>query len=347
MKNLLTKITLTLSFSLLLGIYLFAQTKVVASNNIVTKDIPIEKYNAIEVLGIPTVTYSQSTDDSPKLRIKASDNLIDLLICEVKNGVLSVKMKSGYRFTITNSKTKLHIYTSSKDINCLAVKGSGDIIVEDVINTPELMLQVNGSGDISCNKIVCSQSLQGIVNGSGDISVNQIDANNLKLTVNGSGDFAAQKISSNQSNYTVNGSGDITLNKASAKNSLSATVNGSGDLQINKGSDCNVLNVAVNGSGDMTIAGINAITTNGSVHGSGDLYLSGSSKSAKYSLKNSGEINATSLVTDDVVTSLNGSGNIKCNAKKSLVSNINGSGNVRYKGNAQVTNQTKRKAVRM
>lgn len=347
MKHLFVKSTLTLALLLLLSNISYAQKKVVASNNIISKEVPIEQYEAIDVTGIPTVTYSQSNSSKAKLRIMAPDNIMDLLVCEVKNGVLSVNMKPGYTLTITNSKTKLHIYTSSSTINRLSVKGSGDIMVTDPINTQKLLLQVNGSGDITCNKVICKESLQSVVNGSGDISLTQAETNQVSLTVNGSGDCTVQNIISNQGSFTVNGSGNVAINKADIKNQISATVNGSGDLEINKTAVCNALTADVNGSGDMSIEGIKAVSIKGGVSGSGDLRLSGNSKNAKLNLRNSGEISATSLLADDVTASVVGSGNIKCNAKKSLVSNISGNGGVYYKGNAKVTNETKKQAKRM
>ena len=160
-----------------------------ASKNYVTKDIRVDNFTKINLAGSPDVIYTQK-NGKPQVKIYTSDNIINLLDVNVKNGVLNIGFKKG----TSVSYNKLEIRISSETLNGVSIAGSGDIALTNGLKTDFFKMAIAGSGDIKANNISCTNNLEISVAGSGDILCSDIACTNLKASVAGSGDIKLKNI---------------------------------------------------------------------------------------------------------------------------------------------------------
>lgn len=290
-----------------------AQNKrIVASNRYITKEIKTGVFDAIHLQGSPTIEYTQSNNGKSELKVYGSDNLVDVLECEVVNKTLVVKYKSNTNIQF-GKQGRLKVIASSPSIKEARLQGSGDVIMRNGLKCTDLSLTLQGSGDMKIGSVVCTNSFSADLQGSGDMDVES-------------------SLQSASATLKVQGSGDLNVRNLTAKSAV-ASVQGSGDLQVKSTAISGEVDVRLQGSGDLNIQGIRAEQVTAYLQGSGDMKLEGTTRRASLTLNSSGSMNARDLNATDVNAVLSGSGSITCSASASLISKTSGSGKVSYAGN--------------
>lgn len=100
---------------------------------------------------------------------------------------------------------------NSLHIEYIIVKGSGNLVFDQLSFKHELDIHVKGSGDIDLLGCTCYNAYLA-VHGSGDIMMDRdCEANRLNLTVIGSGDITIKTKKYKQLIETIIGSGDIRI----------------------------------------------------------------------------------------------------------------------------------------
>jgi hypothetical protein len=205
--------------------------------NIVKQEISISSFKKLKLNGSATVFIT--TEKSQKVIIETTQNIIDLLKTDVKEGEWTI----GFEKCLNLDK-QVKFYIDVESIDKLSINGSGDIIGKNKFISKNLDLNVKGSGDIKID--VETNNINAKVYGSGDIKINGT-ATSQNIVIKGSGDYTATNLTSKEAVAIVYGSGDIDLN---VSKKLKAQVHGSGDISYS-GNPVNVDN-KVNGSGDIT-----------------------------------------------------------------------------------------------
>ena len=198
------------------------------SKNYVTKEIKVDNFNKISLIGSPTVNFTQKAG-KPQVRVYTSDNIAEVLNIYEKGGTLYVGFKKGYSV----SYTKLNIDISAETLNSISLSGSGDINLKNGVKTDRLVLSLSGSGDINGSHIRC-QELTTSMAGSGDIELGDIalkalSASFVKSSIAGSGDIVLDG-QADEASYSVAGSGDMHAINLKAKR-VNASVSGSGSVK--------------------------------------------------------------------------------------------------------------------
>lgn len=286
------------------------QNRVKASSKYITKEVKIKNFDKIKLLGSSTVIFSQS--EKPGLKIYGSDNILDLVKCEVSGSTLVISFKNNTNIEF-GKEGRLKIMASAPLLNEAVLQGSGDIIMDGKLSCNNLSLTLQGSGDINAGEVTCSGNFAATLQGSGDILVKN-------------------KVRANQVALNLMGSGDLTIFNLEAK-SAAATLQGSGDLKVQGTNVAGDVAVSLMGSGDLDFTGIKGSNVRAELQGSGDLKVAGTTRQAVLALRNSGDLDAKDLKAEDVDATVNGSGSISCYASGVLKCNITGSGDVSYKGN--------------
>ncbi|GHT02700.1 DUF2807 domain-containing protein [Bacteroidia bacterium] len=208
---------------------------------IVTEKIAISDYDEI-LLDLPaTVIYRQISQEEPFLQVTVDDNILPSLEIGVQGRQLVITQKNDSNL----HPSRLVIYTNSKHLSKVNVKGSGDVLLEKAVNAGDMEISVTGSGNVKTDSLYC-ETIRVLVAGSGDVEMKGA-ANRADFKVTGSGAISAFDYLVQQLDCQVAGSGDI---RASVYKKLNATVSGSGDIQY-KG-DPESVNTQVAGSGDIT-----------------------------------------------------------------------------------------------
>lgn len=241
----LTKILL-IALLLTGSVYVYADTfkPAVADFNKI-EDRHITGFHAVDVGGSFDVYITQGSSESVK--VEAPEEIIDHIISEVDNGVLKIYNKNDRNFhwgDLFGNHKKIVVYVAAKDLNAIAVSGSGDVYFKEGIRTNSLRLKVSGSGDMYGRVEV--KTLESGISGSGDVKLVG-RAESSAVSVSGSGDFEARGLVTVNTLVHVSGSGDASIN---ASNSVSASVSGSGDVRYTGGA--HNVSASKSGSGDVS-----------------------------------------------------------------------------------------------
>jgi len=235
--SMLKKVALLLLITVSLG-NVYAQ-KVKGNGKMINKTRNVGSFDGVGVSGSFDVILVAGNEG--KLEISVEENLEPYLITEVSGGSLKIKWKKGTNIRTTKS-TQVTVHF--KEINSLAMSGSGDITSKDVIKGNSLDMAVAGSGDIKLSMDV--QKAQSAISGSGDIELSG-KATEFEAAVSGSGDIEAYDLKTEKAELKVAGSGSIEI---SVEKEIVARVSGSGDIKY-KGQP-RIEDIKVSGSGNVS-----------------------------------------------------------------------------------------------
>lgn len=139
--------------------------------------------------------------------------------------------------------TEVKIYVTYRELEKLAVHGSGNIIGRSPINSDELEVEIHGSGDITLETKADQLKLE--IHGSGDIEVSG-KSNDVSAQIHGSGDIQGYELQTDVLRAAIHGSGEIEM---TVKDEIDAKVYGSGNVQY-KGNPARET-VKTSGSGEV------------------------------------------------------------------------------------------------
>ncbi|MDB5144585.1 MAG: putative auto-transporter adhesin, head domain [Mucilaginibacter sp.] len=204
--------------------YTFAKNApVVKTIQQTTQDRHLTGFSGVDLEGSFDVYITQGSSESVK--VEAPADVIDRIITEIQGGVLKIHSKKNINWDWNFGKNKkMVIYVTAKNLNSVAVTGSGDIFFKDGITSNSLTLRVTGSGDMLGKVNV--KTLESKIAGSGDMKLSG-RADESTVSVVGSGDFTARDLVTVNTSVRVAGSGDAVVN---ASNKVDAAVTGSGDV---------------------------------------------------------------------------------------------------------------------
>ncbi|MEP7080802.1 MAG: head GIN domain-containing protein [Ginsengibacter sp.] len=194
--------------------------KSVAGNgNVKTETRNISGFTGVKSSGSIDVVITQGTNFS--VSVENDENLIPLIVTEVRDGILVINYKDEYNINDDHST----VTVTAPEINKVAVSGSADIKTTAALKSDkEISFAISGSGNITANVNAPSVKFSG--SGSGDIS---LDGNTKDFTckMSGSGEIKCGNLKAENVDLSISGSSDA---KVFASVSLKARVSGSGDV---------------------------------------------------------------------------------------------------------------------
>jgi len=278
MKDVRTIVMSMLTFMIMLAwpeIAVSQWGSVSGNGNVVTQDRNVPAFTGIEVSCSADVYIKQG--GSQAVKVKADENLLNLIKTDVSGGVLEIDIDGNIR----NAKI-MEVYVTVVNLDKVRINGSGDVKSEGIIKGMSCEIDINGSGDVNLELDV--KSLESSINGSGDVDVSGVSGA-FKLRVAGSGDFTAEQLRLTNGNINVQGSGDIKLSGSADKIIIDHSASGDVNLYSLNAVD---VDARTNGSGDVVVnvSGILKVR----LSGSGDLTYTGQPKSVDVSSSGSGEV---------------------------------------------------------
>ncbi len=148
------RIMLTAMVALVCTTMIFAQDKdndsdkpkIIGSGKLVTKDIPVQNFDAIEASGVFSLVLSQGGKEGVK--IEADDNLQELFEVKTDGGTLKIGMKKNTNFDTDN---KLKVYVTFNKLKNLELKMVGGTSNESQLNFDDLNITNKSVGSVKLN----------------------------------------------------------------------------------------------------------------------------------------------------------------------------------------------------
>jgi Putative auto-transporter adhesin, head GIN domain len=167
------------------------KNKIEGSGHLITKDVPVQSFDALSTSGVFYVVLTQGSKEAVK--IEADDNLMDLF--EVKNEgsklVVGMKKKSNY-----SSKNRMKVYITFRNLKHMDLKMVGNLSSDNNLNFENLSIENNSVGSVSLN--MTAQTLNVDNKSVGNVKFNgKAESAMIKNTGVGSleaSDFVVQKM---------------------------------------------------------------------------------------------------------------------------------------------------------
>lgn len=172
---------------------------------------PLEAFSHVIIDVNIRVFLSQSDEAS----ISISENLMDNLITEIRDGVLSIRLKGA-------SDEK--IYLKVKSLESLKLSGNAEAYASDTIRGNDFSLEMSGATDV--NLLLHMNSVSFNVTGASEANLDGI-AHALIGNLSGASDLNAYNLQSAKAQVDVSGSADAKIN---ASESIKGNVSGAGSI---------------------------------------------------------------------------------------------------------------------
>ncbi len=199
------------------------------------EDRPVGTFSKIS-MGISGDVYiSQGT--TPKLTVEADEEIIGLIVTEVKNDELKIRFSENR----VRSKMPIRIWITTPELEGLYLSGSGNMITETAIKANEMELKLSGSGNINVKDISCDE-VDAAISGSGNIDVAG-SADEMSIAISGSGNCNADEFQTKETDVRISGSGNCNVYAAKE---LTVAVSGSGSVFYNGNP---TIDASISGSG--------------------------------------------------------------------------------------------------
>src|SRR5258706_1195955 len=117
--------------------------KIEGSGRLVTKDIPVQSFDALTASGIFSVVLTQGNKE--EVKIEADDNLQPLFEVKNEGSVLKITTKKDVNI---NSKDKMKVYITFKNLKSIDLSMVGNLSSEGSLNFNNLSLESKSVGSV-------------------------------------------------------------------------------------------------------------------------------------------------------------------------------------------------------
>lgn len=189
------------------------------NGNVTTTDRELNSsFNAIEVSRGLDVYLTQG--DTEGIRVQADDNLQEIIIVEVENGVLNI-----YADENIGSAASKKVMVNFKNVNKISTSSGSDVISTTMITANDLEIYTSSGSDVELEvdveNLICQSSSGSDIKLSGTTTTFRADASS-------GSDIKAAKLKAVKTKAEANSGADITVNTSKE---LTANANSGGDIK--------------------------------------------------------------------------------------------------------------------
>jgi hypothetical protein len=203
------------------------------------QDRQVEAFDRLSISIPGDIELRQGSTHS--LSIEASDEVLEEIVTEVKNGHLRIRMKESNWNWWGRKAESIKVYITVPSLKELSLAGSGKLKGIGTFRSDALSCQISGSGKMDLD--IDTRELETHISGSGDMIFSG-KAETMEASISGSGSILAEELRTESCKVRISGSGSSKVN---ASKELDASISGSGHIQYS-GSPAQ-LNVHTSGSG--------------------------------------------------------------------------------------------------
>lgn len=202
---------------------LYSFTAVKHSTSFAEDERSVGNFKGVAAGGPLTIKITLGNKES--VRFEGDKEAIANLTAEVTDGILIIKPKTKWNdWSRKFNRAQVTAYITAKKITSLTMSGSGNMEVENAINTADLSATLSGSGSITATANV--KNFTGVISGSGNVRLSgKADVSNI--TLSGSGNFKGKSFTVNTLSAQISGSADIAI---IANKTIDAVISGSGNI---------------------------------------------------------------------------------------------------------------------
>ena len=203
--------------------------RIEGSGNLVTKDINVQGFDALNVSGVFSVLLTQGGKEA--VRIEADDNLQEYFVVKNEGSTLSISMKKDVNFS---SKKKMKVYITFQKLKSMDLKTVGDVSSDQNLSFTDLSLQNKSVGNLDLK--LTAQTLTIDNKSVGNVKLNG-KANNVTIKNKSVGSIQAANFVVQTMDIDNNGVGSAEVNaekELKVKENMMSRVTNKGAATIKK-----------------------------------------------------------------------------------------------------------------
>lgn len=228
--------------------------RIKASGRIVSKTpTGINPVSAIEAHGIATVSYSLSGDNTTNVSVKGSDNVIDYLIVEEKNGTLIIKIKDNISIegdhglsvnvssphlkrAVTSGAVKMNILDNITNNNIFIRSSGVSEITMKSISGKNIEIETSGTSAVSCKDITGGDNITFETSGTSHIAAGNVTSERIEAASSGASKVNLRTLATNEANLTASGSSHI-IAEGDRVGKVTANTSGAAEIRCHAGQE--------------------------------------------------------------------------------------------------------------
>jgi hypothetical protein len=187
--------------------------------NISTVNQQINSFDGVHVSGMFNVFLIEG--NKPHISIETDENLQEYVIAEVKNNILTLRMKENNRY----NPTRLDVYVTTNSISELKLSGATSVSSDHTLKAGKLTISISGAGEM--NLKVDAQQLKTDISGAGDVRISG-KAQNHQIRISGVATINCLDLQTNDTDVSISGAGSA---KVHATQNINASVSGVGSIE--------------------------------------------------------------------------------------------------------------------
>jgi len=171
------------------------------NGNVIKEDRKISSFNAIEVSGAFDVHLTQGSKES--LVVEADENLMGLIITEIKGGKLKIYTKENIK-----KAKELNIYLTFVNIDDIDISGAVELESENKLKFDDLKIESSGASEIELELRVNVMEIE--TSGASEINLRG-KANIVNLSSSGASEMEALDLETATFNIDISGAGEAKI----------------------------------------------------------------------------------------------------------------------------------------
>ena len=187
-----------------------------------TEDRAVSGFDKVQLDGIGDLSITLG--DTESLVIEADENLMPLIITEVRGNTLIIRIEENVNLVNMISDVKYTL--TAKSLNSIELGGLGNINIGP-LQTDSMTANLDGSGMITLNQLTANR-LDANLNGLGSLTIKGGKVTEQKVDLSGAGAYLAGDLESETASVTLSGLGNATV---WVTGSLDAELTGAGSLE--------------------------------------------------------------------------------------------------------------------
>jgi hypothetical protein len=166
--------------------------------------------------------------DEEKIEIEGDDNILPYIATEMSNGILTIRVASGFAI---RSRHQLRYTLTARSLHHISTSSSGDIYV-DALENRDISIATSSSGDIAVHRLR-AERVELSTSSSGDIGIRALKARELSASISSSGDIRIQSGDVDRQTVRISSSGDYeALPLASRRADVRLSSSGDGWVHV-------------------------------------------------------------------------------------------------------------------
>jgi hypothetical protein len=188
------------------------------NKNVITHERHLPPFDAIDVGG--AVNLNILKGESQMVKVETDENLMDDVVTEVEQNVLTITSKG------IKNPTKLNVYIVVPGLKAIKAHGASEVTGESLFESDEFVVDACGASSVYMNFDV--NQLKSDISGASDVTLSG-RANFHKIHVSGAGSLNAKGLVTQDADYLVEGASDAFLN---VTGNLSGESKGASDVRF-------------------------------------------------------------------------------------------------------------------